>query len=87
MTDKKAAKLEKHLLKTQFPEECKEIPQEHLSEDEKYVINKCINHEEFDEDEFILLKRTLQKYRKAIKKHKPNETIEAVDRTEEMILT
>ena len=85
--DKKAKKMEKHLLKTQFPKEAEEIPQEHLTDDEKYVVNKCINHEEFTDEEFTLLKRTLQKYRKTIRKYKPSETIDAVNQLEEMILT
>ena len=85
--DKKAAKLEKHLLKTQFPEECKELPLDSLNHEEKIVVIKCMDHEELTDDEFTLLKKTLQKYRKAINKHKPSQTIEAVEKTEQMILT
>lgn len=86
-TDKKAAKMEKHLLKTKFPLECEEIPQEDLNEEEKEVVNKCINHENLTDEEFTLLKATLQRYRKAIQKHKPTETIESVEKTVNIIQT
>lgn len=86
-TDKKAAKMEKHLLKTKFPLECEEIPQEDLNEEEKEVVNKCINHEDLTDEEFTLLKATLQRYRKAIQKHKPTETIESVEKTVNIIQT
>ena len=85
--DKKAAKMEKHLLKTQFPLEWKELPYEHLDDDEKIVVDKCIEHEDLSEDEFSLLKRTLQKYRKAIRKHKPSETVASVEKTIQIIET
>ena len=86
-SDKKAAKMEKHLLKTKFPLECEEIPQEDLNEEEKEVVNKCLNHENLTEEEFALLKVTLQKYRKAINKHKPKATIESVEKTVQIIQT
>ena len=85
--DKKAEKMEKHLLKTQFPKECEELPFDKLDAEEQAVVTKCINHEELSDDEFSLLKMTLQKYRKHIRKHKPSETVEAYENTEQMILT
>ena len=85
--DRKAAKMEKHLLKTQFPMECEELPYDDLTSDEQTVVGKCIAHEDLTDDEFSLLKKTLQKYRKHIHKHKPKETLEAVDAVQEMILT
>ena len=57
--DKKAEKMEKHLLKTQFPKECEELPFDKLDAEEQEVVTKCINHEELSEDEFSLLKMTL----------------------------
>lgn len=86
-SDKKAAKMEKHLLKTKFPLECEEIPQEDLNEEEKIVVNKCLNHENLTDEEFTLLKQTLQRYRKAINKHKPKKTIESVEKTVQIIQT
>lgn len=85
--DKKAAKMEKHLLKTQFPMECEELPFDELTDEEQSVVTKCINHEELNDDEFTLLKATLQRYREHIRKHKPKETLEAYEKTEQMILT
>ena len=87
MSDKKAAKLEKHLLKTQFPKECEELPFEDLTDEEKIVVTKCIDHEDLTDDEFALLKKTLQKYREYIHKYKPSETVESMGKTVEIINT
>lgn len=80
-------KVEKGLLKSRFPQECEQIPLEALEPEEKEVVQKCINHEEFNDEEFKLLKKTLQKYRPAIEKYKPSETIEAVEKTRKSIQT
>ena len=80
-------KMEQHLLKTQFPLECKQIPLEALTREEHIVVSKCMAEQELTDEEFTLLKQTLQKYRKAINKYKPAETLEAVEKTHNMILT
>ena len=85
--DEKAAMVEQELLKTQFPLECEELPLEELTPEERKVVIKCMDHMELTDDEFILLKSTLQKYREAITKHRPTETIEAIEKTEQMIQT
>lgn len=81
------AKMERHLLKTRFPLECESIPIEALTTEEQSVVSKCINHEPINDDEFTLLKATLAKYRPAIEKYQPSETIEAVEKTKNTILT
>ena len=78
-------RMEKHLLKTQFPLECKDIPLEALEFNEQVVVVKCMDGSELTDDEFILLKKTLQKYRKAITAYKPSETIEAMEKTQNII--
>ena len=85
--DEKIEKMEQHLLRTEFPIECKELPYDYLDDDEKLVVDKCIQHDDLSDDEFRLLKKTLQKYRKAIRKHKPAETIESVEKTVQIIET
>ena len=77
--------MEQHLLKTTFPLEAKQIPLEALNAEEKNVVTKCINEEELSDEEFKLLKKTLQKYREAIRTYKPDETIEAVEKTRQII--
>lgn len=59
--DTKAA--DKHNLRTRFPEECKRLPYEYLEPNEKELVDKCINHEEFTEDELSSLKELLARYR------------------------
>jgi hypothetical protein len=85
--DAKAAMVEQELLKTQFPLECEEIPLESLNPTERKVVIKCMDRMDLTDEEFTLLKATLEKYRGAITKYRPTETIEAIEKTENMILT
>jgi hypothetical protein len=85
--DEKAKKMEQHLLRTQFPMECQELPFEDLTSEEQNVVKKCIDHEDLTSDEFTLLKKTLQRYREAINTIKPSESLEVFEQTEDMILT
>jgi hypothetical protein len=85
--DEKAAMIEQELLKTQFPLECEEIPLEALSQDERIVVIKCMDHMDLTDDEFTLLKATLEKYRGAITKYRPTETVEAMENTVKIINT
>lgn len=80
-------RMERHLLKTRFPLECESIPLEVLSPEEQAVVTKCINHENISDEEFTLLKATLAKYRPAIEKYQPTETINAFEKTQESITT
>ena len=85
--DKKAAMVEKELLKTQFPLECEELPLEALTQEERKVVIKCMDHMPLSDDEFVLLKATLEKYREYITKYRPTETIEAMENTVKIINT
>ena len=85
--DEKAAMIEKELLRTQYPLECEELPLENLTHEEKIVVIKCMDHIELTDDEFTLLKATLQKYRKAITEYRPTETVEAMENTVQIIRT
>lgn len=79
--------MEKELYYTVWSEECKSIPLEKLSKKEQKVISKCIDHAEVNENEFKLLKRTLQKYRPYINKHKPQEAVREYDDVKNIIQT
>ena len=85
--DEKAAMVERELLKTQFPLECEEIPLEALNQEERIVVIKCMDHMELTDDEFTLLKATLEKYRGALLKYRPAETIEGMEKTVQIINT
>ena len=67
--------------------ECQELPFDDLTPEEQSVVRKCIDHDDLSDDEFKLLKKTLQRYREAINTIKPSETLELLEETEEMILT
>lgn len=85
--DEKAAMVEKELLKTQFPLECEELPLESLTQEERIVVIKCMDHMALTDDEFVLLKATLEKYREYITKYRPTETVEAMENTIQIINT
>ena len=87
MDSEKVARMEQHLLKTQFPLECQDLPFDVLSSEELIVVNKCMAQQDLTNEEFTLLKATLQKYRAAIYEHKPTETIEAAKKTVQIIKT
>jgi hypothetical protein len=92
MTDNKnnndIAIVERSLLKKRFPDEAKQIiGLEGLSNYETKLLNKCIHHNEISDKEFSDLKRLLARYRDYIKKYKPKETVEAVDKTKRIIQT
>ena len=80
--------IERSLLKDKFPEEAEQIiGVDGLSDYETKLLNKCIHHNPIDDDEFKDLKRLLNDYRPYISKYKPNETLEAVDKTKRIIQT
>ena len=58
-SQQKAEKMERYLLKNQFPMECQELPLESLSQEELIVVNKCMSYQELNDDEFTLLKATI----------------------------
>lgn len=67
------------LRNTEWITEAKQIPVEELADDEKLLIERCINKEQFNEIELEKLQELLAKYRKGIRKQKPAETIKAVE--------
>lgn len=65
--------LEEKLLKTKFVEEAKCIPLDEVTPSEKKILSKCINKEEFNDEEFASLKLILKDYRPFINKYKDLE--------------
>ena len=88
MVDIDVKSIERSLLKEKFPEEAKQIiGVDGLSDYETKLLNKCINHNPINEEEFTDLKRLLNDYRPYLNKYKPKETLEAVDKTKRIIQT
>lgn len=80
--------IERSLLDEEFPNEAAQlIDLDNLSEYERKLLNKCLNHEHFNEDEFKDLKKLLNDYRPYLEKYAPKETIEAVEKTKKTIQT
>lgn len=61
--------IDQHDLKTRFPEECRRLPIDYLNDNEKTLVNKCINQEEFTDDELTELKQLLADYRPFLKRY------------------
>lgn len=88
MVDIDVKSIERSLLKEKFPGEAKQIiGVDGLSDYETKLLNKCINHNPINEEEFTDLKRLLNDYRPYLNKYKPEETLEAIDKTKRIIQT
>ena len=71
--------MDQHLLKTKYLTECKQLPLDILEEDEIIVVEKCLNQEEFNDDELTYLKEVLYKYREAMERLDVANTEENVE--------
>ena len=80
--------IERSLLDEEFPKEAEQLVDlDNLSNYERKLLNKCINHNPINDEEFKDLKKLLNDYRPYLEKYKPKETIEAVEKTVRTIQT
>lgn len=83
--------LERNLLRTSWVKEAeliqKFVPSEDLTKNQQKLIQKCIDREDFTDKQFADLKLVLNKYRKLLQEINPQETIDTVDTTIQMIQT
>lgn len=81
--------LEKQLLTTVWVKESEQIlqyvPEEDLTKNQVKLLTKCINKEEFTDKQFSELKVVLTKYRSLLKKLNPEEQLQALDDTIQLI--
>lgn len=63
LSEKDAQIVDQHQLKTRFIEECKQLPFDYLEPFEKELAEKCINKENFTDEELSQLKKLLSNYR------------------------
>ena len=82
-----ASEIEHELLKTRYPLECESLPLEALDSEEQRVVTKCLNGEDFNDQDFKLLKKTLQKYRRVITEYRPDEALDDIEQTIQVIKT
>lgn len=84
-------KLEKQLLRTSWVKEAELIltyvPEEDLTKNQKKVLLKCVDKEEFTDKQFTDLKLVLNKYRLILQKLNPEETLQNIDEAIELIQT
>lgn len=83
--------LEQKLLRTTWVKEAELIqtyvPEEDLNKQQKKLLQKCIDKEDFTDKQFSDLKILLNKYRLLLQKINPEETLEAVDNAIDLIKT
>lgn len=72
--------LEQILLQTEWVEEAEQIPLDTLPSDEQLVVLKCRNKQDLTKEEMNILREVLGRYRPAIRKLEPSETIETVEK-------
>ena len=74
-------------LQKRFPEECKRLPFEYLEEDEKIIVNKCMEHEKLTSEELKQLKQLLADYRPFMKRYDSEKIIQNVEKNMKVITT
>ena len=78
---------DKYDLEKRFPEECRRLPLGYLEPHEKELAEKCINHEEFTEEEIDELRELLAKYRDLFNKYDSVELEENLEANVKIIKT
>lgn len=76
-----------YLLKNTFSEECKRLPLGYLEAEEKILAEKCINQEEFTDEEYDKICELLDKYRGYFSKYDSVEVEENLDANIQIIET
>ncbi len=83
--------LERDLLRTSWVKEAELIrdfvPTEDLTKNQQKLLQKCINREDFTDKQLVDLKLLLTKYRAILQKINPQETLDAVDTSIQMMKT
>ena len=83
--------LERDLLRTSWVKEAELIqnyvPEEDLTKNQQKLLQKCIGKEEFTDKQLADLKQILVKYRKILQKINPQETIDSVEKSIQMMQT
>lgn len=83
----KNKQIDKYLIETKFPAELKKIPKGELNEEEQVIADKILNKEEITDDEFQQIKKTINRWRKAINKYDIDEIEDAQEKTVQIIKT
>lgn len=78
---------DKYVLENIFPEECKRLPIGYLEEHEKILAEKCMDGEEFTDEEFSELQELLSKYREYFSKYDGVEVEENIEKNIKIIET
>lgn len=79
--------IDKHLLEHTYPLECENLPFDQLGAEEQRLVLKCVEHEDFSEEELKDLKKLLMQYRAVSKKYNIKEVEKNIETQENIIRT
>ncbi len=71
--------INKELVGTDWKQEAEQIPLDMVTPIERYYLEKCIQGENFEEEELDILGEILSKYRPALEKIQPGEVMENIN--------
>lgn len=80
-------KTEKFLWDTKYPRECKKLPYEYLEDDEKELVDKCINKEELNQTEKKSILSLLKDYRGFFKEYDIDKLEESMETSDKIVKT
>lgn len=79
--------VDKYLKEVQFPEECKKLPLEELSPEERDIAIRVRDHQPISDEEFIVIGEVLGRWRGAIQENDPDTLIKNAENIEKIITT
>ena len=80
-------KTKQFLWDTKYPRECKKLPYEYLEEDEKELVDKCVNKEELTEEEQKNILSLLKDYRSLFNEYDVEKIEKNIETSEKIVKT
>ncbi|MBQ9024749.1 MAG: hypothetical protein IJ104_00005, partial [Methanobrevibacter sp.] len=80
-------KTEKFLWDTKYPRECKKLPYEYLEDDEKQLVDKCIDKEDLTEEERKSILGLLKDYRGFFDEYDADKIEKTMEKSENIVKT
>jgi hypothetical protein len=85
ITEEERREVRNILLHGEWIDEAKQIPLDSVEQEEQLLLLKCINEEEMTEQEIDKLEDTLGRFREALRKFEPAETLKNVEENIQLV--
>jgi len=79
--------IEQHIWQTKFPNECKQLPTDYLTEYERNLAEKCVKHEKLTEEEKTEIKKLLNDYRPFFKEYNAEYVEKNIEKANNIVRT